>query len=257
MDTLRVLLIEKSPEESERISAVLEQANHEVLPARCFADACQAVQIEKFDAVLVGSPAADGVAEFTAKLRELERRQHKGGRTAILSFQGADNDTRSNCAVVEPGIDGYLPREFEPATFSNVVDRLAHAVARPQQASEAGAISDLPVFEPEEFEAQVAHDRELMVEIIDLFLAERGEQVNEMRRAMAAGDFNRLSRAAHTIKGSLASLHAPQARAHAQALECAAKEHEEQVCRFSLAALEQDLDVLEPYLLSLRAESVN
>ncbi len=254
MGALRVLLIEKSPEECERISSVLEQANHEVLPAKGFQDACEAVQVQKFDAVLVGSPEVDEIAEFTGKLRELEKRQHQTGRTAVISFAAGVGDACGSCEGANPGVDGYLPREFEANTFSQVVTMLARAVAHPQQAGHT-AVSDLPIFEPEEFQAQVAHDRDLLIEIIDLFLVESVEQLHELRKALAATDYNRLSRGAHTIKGSLASLHAPCARAHAQALELAANQQEEQVCRFSLTALEQDLEILAPHLLALRAAS--
>lgn len=253
MDALRVLLIEKNPAESERISCVLAGANHDVLSATGFEDASQAVLVQKFDAVLVGSPAAaNQIVEFTATLRGLERKQRNPGRTTILSFSP---DAAQDCEwspAADVAIDGYLPRRFEATTFRDTMNALMRAVARPPQTETPRACSELPVFDPEQFQAQVAHDRDLLIEIIDLFLTDRVDQASEMRNALAAADYNRLARAAHTIKGSLSSLHAAQARAHAQDLELAANECEDQVCRFSLAQLEQDLDILEPHLLSLR-----
>lgn len=247
MSSFRVLLIEENHEDAERISSVLAQANHTVLPAHGFAEASEALQVQRFDAILMGTLGPESIAEFTAKLRQVERKHRSSSRTAVLSFAPRES---VGARATEVGIDAFLPKEFEAATFSEAVTTLARAVTSSPGA--AAAISDMPVFEPEEFEAQVAYDRELMVEIIDLFLAERPDQVNDMRTAMAAGDFQRLSRAAHTIKGSLGSMHAPQAKAHAQQLELAARNQEDQVCRFCLAALEQDLDVLEPHLLALR-----
>ncbi len=226
---------------------MLEEANHAVVPARGFGEACEALLVEKFDAVLVGSPGGAGLAEFTTKLRQSERKQRNPAHTAVLSFVHQENGPSSGS---DRCIDGYLPAEFEAATFSEAVRTLARSLAT--SAGSEASISELPIFEQDEFEAQVAHDRELLVEIIDLFLAETPDQVNEMRNALSAGDYNRLSRAAHSMKGSVASLHAPQARAHAQQLELAAKEQEDQVCRFSLAALEQDLDHLQSPLLALR-----
>ena len=250
MGGLRVLVIEPNSKESERIATVLEEANHAVLPATGFADASDALLVQRFDAVLVGSPAENGMKEFTTKLRQLEKKQRSASRTAVLSLS-SDASSQVAPARGDGGIDGYLPRDFEPAAFSRAVNALGLALAPSQESAEAAA-AELTVFEPEEFQAQVAHDRELLIEIIDLFIGERPEQVNEMRNALASGDYQRLGRAAHTIKGSLGSLHAPQSWAHAQQLELAAKHEEDQVCRFSLHALEQDLDVLEPHLLSLR-----
>ena len=256
MGALRVLLIEKNSDESQRISSVLTDANHDVLSATGFEDASQALLIQKFDAILLGSPAgADRAGEFTTNLRALERKQRNSGRTAILSFSPQSSPGANGSPARDLTVDGYLPREFEAAAFRDAVYALAHAVAARPDAQDRNSGSDLAVFEPEQFLAQVAHDRDLMVEIIDLFLADRGDQVNEMRNALAAGDYNRLSRAAHTIKGSLSSLHAPQAKTRSQDLETAAKNQEDQVCRFTLAQLEHDLDLLEPYLLSLRNSS--
>jgi HPt (histidine-containing phosphotransfer) domain-containing protein len=59
---------------------------------------------------------------------------------------------------------------------------------------------------------------------------------------------------AHTIKGSLSSLHATLARHHAQALESAAKNRDGSACRANLQALADDLGALEPLLLKLRDE---
>ena len=256
MGALRVLLIEKNSDESQRISSVLTDANHDVLSATGFEDASQALLVQKFDAILLGSPAGvDRAVEFTTNLRALEQKQRNPGRTAILSFTPQSSPEASCSLARDLTIDGYLPREFEAAAFRDAVYALAHAVAERPEAKDGNSASELPVFEAEQFLAQVAHDRELLVEIIDLFLGDRGDQVNEMENALAAGDYNRLSRAAHTIKGSLGSLHAPQAKAHAQDLEMAAKNQEQQVCRFTLAQLEKDLDLLEPCLLSLRNSS--
>ena len=91
------------------------------------------------------------------------------------------------------------------------------------------------------------------MEIIDLFLEERATQMEDMSEALELGDFPRLSRAAHTIKGSFGSLHAPRARLRANDLEMAAKNGDDQICCRLLPALEEDLDELIPLLLMLRS----
>ena len=258
MDGLRVLVIEQNPRESERIASILEEANHAVLPATGFAEASEALLVQRFDAVLLGCPAADGMTEFTTKLRQLEKKQRSGTRAPVLSLTSDDS---ASCAsktgesgINGSGIDGYLPREFDPLTFSNTVHSLAQGVKQTVEPTD-NAASELPVLEPEEFKAQVAHDRDLLIEIIDLFIAEYPDQLNDMRNAVLSGDYQRLGRTAHTIKGSLGSLHAPQAWAHAQQLELAAKQNQDQVCRFSLHALERDLETLQVQLLALRRAS--
>ena len=256
MNTLRVLLIEKDPGESERLSVALSGAHHDVLPAAGLDEASEALLVRKFDAVLLACPVPPaGMAEFTAKLRKLEKEQRERVRIPVLSCSGNGAHTGGQSAA--PGIDGFLPEDFEPELFAQTVDRLAHAVADAPEEATDPAPNSLPIFEPEMFQAQVAYDRDLLVEIIDLFCAESVVQIEEMLAALAAGNFDQLSALAHTIKGSLSSLHAPLARFQAQTLETAAKERQEALCRSSFAELKRCLERLDPELKALRQSSLN
>lgn len=256
MNHLRVLVIERDSTKLKRLSAILGEAHYDVLPATSFGEAMDALLVQRFDAVLIGSQGdTQAHAEFTAGLRRIERSRGLPAKTPVLLCSGAVPSGLWT-PTQEKWVDAYLGEQFAAATFTDAVVRLAQAVAPPSRAKDQASKSDLPVFEPDKFQAQVAYDRELLVEIIDLFLAERGGQVSEMETALASGDFNRLGRVAHTLKGSLGSLHASLARSHAQDLEGASKSADAQVCRFYLAMLEQDLDTLEPELISLRSSVV-
>ncbi len=252
MNPLRVLVIERDSEKRQRITAVLVDAQYEALAADSFEEAMEALSVQRFDAVLVGSQGnTQQQAEFTAALRNIERSLGLLSKTPVLLCSGTvPSDVWR--ATQADGIDAYLPEEFVAATFTDAVVRLAQAVSPMVKQVNQLNVADLPIFEPDKFQAQVAYDKDLLVEIIDLFMNERRIQVSEMETALASSDFNRLNRVAHTIKGSLGSLHAAQARVHAQELESAAKSADAQVCRFCLAVLEQDLDALEPLLIALR-----
>ncbi len=254
MSALRVLLIGSEEAESQHILTVLSEANHAVLPVPSFEEASEALLIQKFDAVLITRKAPGGsVADFAAQLRQAEKNGRNVARTPVLSMSP---DNLSDGAQRPGGngpVDAYLPERFEPAAFAQTVENLALAVAQSnEESSWEGARAELPIFNVAEFREQVAHDSELMVEIIDLFLAERLHDVTEMSEALAAKDLEQLMRAAHTIKGSLGSLHADRARQRAQDLETAAKSGKEQSCIELLGAFEEDLNDLEPQLLSLR-----
>jgi len=90
------------------------------------------------------------------------------------------------------------------------------------------------------------------VEIIDLFLEERKGQVSGMEDCVANKDWDSLSKIAHTIKGSLGSLHAARARSRAQELETAARNSEVEVSLRAHRQLIRDLEALEPVLLELK-----
>lgn len=255
MSSLKVLLIGTETAESQYICSVLERAKHDVFPLPGFDEAAEALQIQKFDVVLL-APAvqAAGAKSFITQLRQAEQSQRHSGRIPVVSvsaFSGTLDGGDENDHV-----DAILPGNFEPSAFAETVGNLASAVTRSGTGAEAqhGSSGDpgLEIFSASKFEEQVAYDQELMVEIIDLFLAERQHDLLAMTESLAAGDLNRLMRSAHTIKGSLASLHAHLARHRSQELETAAKTGNRPACVSLLAALEQDLNNLEPQLLSLR-----
>ena len=254
VDSLRVLLIENDPGESERISSLLEEAHHAVLPLARLEEAAEALEIQKFDVILLPSGAPDQeLKSFKAKLRQLEQTGRVAAKTPILSVSAEVPKDIGWLEAHEANIDGYLPERFELAVFAQAVEALAASVTKAgsiPQDSAAG--EDLPRFDPAGFQEQMMHDRELEVEIINLFLDECVGQVTEMQEALASGDWPLLSRVAHTIKGSLGSLHALRSRSYAQDLELAAKRGEGGICGPLLEKLMGELAALRPELIQLR-----
>ena len=178
-------------------------------------------------------------------MRKIEKLQRATARTPVLSV-ASSSGAQSQRNVV----DAFLPERPDSAEFARMFEELANAVANCEGAN---APADCPVvFNIQEFRAQVAFDNDLMIEIIDLFMAERAEESVDMADALEKSDLERLSRVAHTLKGSLGSLHADQARFRAQDLETAATDGDMKACARTLAVLEEELNALEPLLLALR-----
>ena len=213
--------------------------------AGSLAEAEEALSLQRFDAVLLRGPAPpDGVAEFASRLRERERKGTT--RTPILL---ASSEAREH----QPGIDALLIEHFDLATLQETLDRLNRSPGSANPSANGAPVS--PNFDPEEFAAHLGHDPGLIVEIIDLFFVECGQQLTDLHDRLAAEDYERLSRIAHTLKGSLSSLQAPGARALAQQLENAAKRRDAAGCDSSLQYLENSIEAMRPQLLALRASS--
>lgn len=253
VDNLRVLLIENDPSESERISLLLESAQHAVLPLNGLEEATEALEVQKFDVILMPSGAPDQeLKSFTAKLRQLEQNGRSALRTPILSVSAEVPGNAGWLETHEASIDGYLPARFEPAVFAQAVEALAAGVTKGGSEPQSAEWENLPRFDPAGFQEQMMYDRELAVEIINLFLDECVDQIAEMQQASIDGNLPLLSRAAHTVKGSLGSLHALRSRSCAQELELAAKHGESGRCGPLLDRLIGELAALRPELIRLR-----
>jgi two-component system sensor histidine kinase/response regulator len=246
MSTLRALLIESDNLEAARISNALSEAGHFVLAASGFDEASEALSVQKWDAILISGPhCSENLARFAAELRKMESNSSDSARTVLVCLAPAGS------ALSQTGFDVVLAQPFEASLFAQTV--LSCAGMRQESCPvNQNAADDPPVFEPVAFAEQVGFDPDLCTEIIDLFLEERGEQLLQMAQALAAHDFPVLSRVAHTIKGSLGTLHAPRARLRAQELEAASKGGHLDGCQQLLKALETDIEDLIPELLQQR-----
>lgn len=69
----------------------------------------------------------------------------------------------------------------------------------------------------------VDQDEELLREVLDAFLIEGPQKLDEAKKAMADGDAVTLQRAAHTIKGALRIFGEPDVMQTAENLEMAGK----------------------------------
>jgi HPt (histidine-containing phosphotransfer) domain-containing protein len=91
-------------------------------------------------------------------------------------------------------------------------------------------------------------NRELLVELIDIFREECPKLRAEIETAFAAGDLPGLRRSAHTLKGALAHLAAGPARELAQQVEDYARQQNLASASALWPQLQSELDQLNPVL---------
>ena len=84
-------------------------------------------------------------------------------------------------------------------------------------------------------------DRELLAELVDIFVQDCPARLEELRESIAAGDARRAHRVAHGLKGSVTGFGAESARNLAQQIELMAKDGNLAEAADALSALEKEL----------------
>ncbi len=246
-NTLRVLVVGVDPGQVNQICARLASANHSVLAANGLEEASEALEIQRFDAILLDTHIEpEAIRRFTEKLRAMEAGQRQPGRAAIFSFHcGTETAEMHN---FQP--DAYLAPNFDPATLAKTIAELSRTAS-----SQPAPDAQFPVFDLEKLKSQAGNDPELMTEIAGLFLSDHITQMAQMRQALDNKDYAQLSYLAHTLKGSFGTLGGVLCWHRAQQLELAAKRGDEAACRDSFRLLEAGLATLLPHLHSLCSAS--
>ena len=242
--SLRILLVEEDERRADHLLALLDASGHCAMVVPDLGDAAEASSLQRFDAVwLTSGQSIAGLASFVSKLRNLEAGQRSDSRATVLGCSPSLEEAHL--------LDGSLPHEFDEEGLAEALSRSSIVGPGNFAHSETGVPAS-PVFEPDQFGEQCGNETGLMIEIIDLFSAERDRELPAMVQALAEADFEQLSRLTHTLKGSLGALHAPLARHRAQLLEMAAREGNSRRCAEALQDLTRDLAELNDHLSSFR-----
>jgi hypothetical protein len=110
---------------------------------------------------------------------------------------------------------------------------------------------DVPPFNREAFLHRVRGDLELASALAALFLEHLPAQLDDVRRAVEAGDAAAIDRTTHALKGSVANFDAEPARMAAQRLEVLGRTGDLTEAVAALRTLERELDRLGPALREL------
>jgi HPt (histidine-containing phosphotransfer) domain-containing protein len=148
---------------------------------------------------------------------------------------------RERC--LEAGTDGYVSKPIQPAELWQAIGRLVPDAAPAEPADR--------VLDPTQVLDRVGGDRKLLRELVEVFLADSPRLRTDIRTAIAGGDAGKLRLAAHALKGAVGTFSAPDATEAAQRLETLGQQGNLTGAEEAAAALEHELERLEPVLAGL------
>ncbi|MCU0595309.1 MAG: response regulator, partial [Desulfobacterota bacterium] len=217
---LKVLLAEDNPINQTLAVRMLEKRGYRVQVAPNGKEALEIFDREEIDLILmdIQMPEMDGF-EATRLIRERER----GKEVPIVAMTAhALTGDRERCLAA--GMDDYVAKPIKAETLFGAIDRCVSG--RPVRKSREFTGQDMgtgerksDVFDLSKALEIMGGDRDLLMEIVGIFVESFPATLRQIREALASGDAPLVERAAHSLKGSVASFGASRAQEAASGLE--------------------------------------
>ncbi len=244
---LRILLAEDSLVNQKLARGLLEKHGHSVVVAGNGKEAVAAWESQSFDLVLmdVQMPEMDGL-EATAVFRAKE--QKTGKHTPIIAMTAhAMKGDRERC--LDAGMDGYVAKPVRAQQLFETIETVWNdsVGSRPSDTRRQAENSEEPVDWAAALEV-VGGDRQLLQELIRLFLDECPRLMLQLRESLVRRDIRAFQRAAHTLKGAMNSLGIKPAARQAGQLELLGPDGDLRKAPELLASLEHEMTRFMPVL---------
>jgi two-component system, sensor histidine kinase and response regulator len=202
---LRILLADDNAINRELSVRILAKRGHDVTVVVNGKLAAEAAAHDKFDVVLmdVQMPVMDGL-EATAAIRATEAGTGKHLPIIAMTAHAMKGD-RERCLAA--GMDGYISKPIRVQELIQVTESFTGA-AGPIVTSDEG---DESVFDRNAALARIDGDAALLADLAKLFCDESERMLTAVRNAVASNNADELHRAAHFLKGSVATFAAQPA----------------------------------------------
>jgi two-component system sensor histidine kinase/response regulator len=247
---LRILLAEDSIVNQRLAVGLLERHGHRITIANNGREACEQLEGDAFDVVLmdVQMPELDGLSA-TRRIRE--REQLGGGHVPIIAMTAhALKGDRERC--LESGMDEYVSKPIRERQLLAALRGVLGEEGPPLPADPADDLVT-PATDVINWNAALrtcSGDHALLRDIVQAFLEEHPQRMDEIRKGIDTPDFELLNRAAHTIKGSMRYFSAQAVFDRAFALEQLGAEKTLDGAEEVFGLLKQELAKLLPHLIN-------
>jgi signal transduction histidine kinase/DNA-binding response OmpR family regulator len=195
---LRILLAEDNVVNQRLSILLLEKRGHSVTTVGDGKKALAALAEKEFDIVLmdVQMPELNGL-QTAAAIRAGERQSGKHVPIVAMTAHAMKGD-REVC--LSAGMDEYISKPIHATELFNLIDRLLGITTQAGLVTPASAAGDFP-FDENAVLAKLNGDHQIFAELVETFLGECPEQMEEVRQAVARKDAAGLAKATHALKG--------------------------------------------------------
>jgi len=211
--SLSILLAEDNPVNQRLAIGLLEKHGHRVEVVGNGRDCVRRFQESTFDLILmdVQMPEMDGL-EATQAIRELEQDTYERIPIIAMTAHAMAGD-RDRCLGM--GMDDYLPK---PIRIQELMQALGENLDDSQIARQ-GFVVPSQLVDWKDAHETVGGDRELLLDLIQVFIEERDNMLGQIKQAIESGNPAALRLSAHALKGAMDHLGAKSLASLARKLE--------------------------------------
>ena len=243
--SLRILVAEDNSVNQKVILLQLKKLGYAADAVANGLEAVEGVRKIPYDVILMDChmPEMNGY-EATRAIRQMSGRTQLTRIIAVTA--NADPEERRKC--LDAGMDDYLIKPINMEKLGNALGGIASDVGAAKgvaAASDTDAIVEgLKTFE----------DAAVIGELIDLFMSDAPEKIEQANQAIDAGDANETREAIHSLKGSARNLHAEALAKACETLERSAKKGNLSSAAADLKRIDEEL---QKVVSVLEAEKAN
>ncbi|MCG8632848.1 MAG: response regulator [Desulfobacterales bacterium] len=246
----RILVVEDMETNLITAKALINKQGYNTDEARNGALAVEKVKTDQYDLILMDCqmPVMDGY-EATRQIRAHETEQGLE-KTPIIAMTGnAFEKDREKC--FRAGMDDFIPKPVEPDILNRKLhnhlsregnNRICGAI-EPEVSIDPVRSRELPpVFDREKCNERFGNDDELIQVVLDSFMQETPDLINNLTTAVRDQDADNIRSCAHALKGSAANVNAEQLKETAFSLEKMADQGNLESAGQMLATIENQLN---------------
>ena len=244
---LSLLVAEDNPTNQLVARKLLEKHGYQVTMVSDGQQALDALRQGSYDLVLmdVEMPVLNGM-EATQRIRAGEAGQDRAEVPILAMTAHSLGGHKERFLAV--GMNDYISKPIEPQALFDTLRRWLRSVDSVKAMEIAPQVVSEKIFDERSALSRVEGDRDLLLEILAVFMEEAPAQLRQISKSAALGDLEVLRRQAHSLKSAAGSVAAQQLTERAARIESHAQSGALDRAMVEVRRLDNDLDSLHGLL---------
>ncbi|MEE8432368.1 MAG: response regulator [Candidatus Desulfatibia sp.] len=248
---VRILLAEDNEINQKLAVSILKKIGCRVDVAANGREAIEALEKSSYNVVLmdIRMPEMDGL-EATRIIRDPQSkvRNHDIPIIAVT----ASTLTGDRELFLKAGMNDYISKPIDSQKFLAIIAKYtADADAANHKTADSIEQDKADIFNKDELLNRTGGDKELLEELLNLFLKNFPDQLQALKQALQNNDTEQVTHQAHTIRGASANLGAYALKNAALSMETAGKDNDPVLAQAALKQLESEFEKFQTVVSNL------